>query len=197
MIKKIIFFLFISQMAYAQQSLFSSTNKSVKIKAASYSGSAVLLIPKGTHSAITTSGNFPFNSLLGGGNVAFTGGDTYSSSNSWGPQQLFDNKITNYDWCSNGSSQFGQFVFPKAVNISKIFIVPRIQGDQFPNSVTLKVDGAIVGTFTISATISQSNGLGISYSGRGYYIQPNISGTTWKLEFPATSYIGELEFWGI
>lgn len=158
-------------------------------------GESVLLIPKGTYTAITTSGSFPFNSALGGSNVNFTGGDTYSGSTSWGPQQLFDNKRTDYDWCSIGSSQFGQFVFPKSVNISKIFIVPRSQGDQFPSSVTLKVDGVTIGTYT-TKSISQADGLGIIYSGNGHYIQPNILGTTWRLEFPATSYIGELEFWG-
>lgn len=159
---------------------------------------SVLLIPKGNYTAITTSGTFPFNTTLGSGNVSFTGFNTYQGSTTWGPQALFDNTRTDFDWCSSGGTgQFGQFVFPRAVTITKIFLVPRNQGDSFPNTVTLKVDGNTVGTYTRLASISSADGLNISYTGTGHYIQPNVSGTTWRLEFPdGNNYIGELEFWG-
>lgn len=159
---------------------------------------SALLIPKGNYAAITTSGTFPFNTSLGSGNVSFTGFNTYQGSTTWGPQALFDNVRTNFDWCSNGGTgQFGQFVFPRAVTITKIFLVPRNQGDSFPNTVTLKVDGNTLGTYTRLASISSADGLNISYTGTGHYIQPNITGTTWRLEFPdGDNYIGELEFWG-
>jgi hypothetical protein len=154
-----------------------------------------LLIPKGVYTPITTSGNFPFNPSLGGGQVGFTGESTYSSSTIWGPHSLFDNTKTSYDWCSSGPSQFGQFAFPRSVSMNKIFIVPRTQGDSFPSSVTLVVDGVTVGTYS-QTSISQADGLEMNYSGTGFYIQPNVSGTTWKLVFTSTTYIGEIEFWG-
>jgi len=198
MLKKIIFFLLISQIAFAQRNMFNAGNKTVKNAAVKVVGESVLLIPKGTYTPITTSGSFSFNTSLGGGSVNFTGGDTWSGSSSWGPQQLFDNSRTNYDWCLNGANKFGQFVFPRAVNIKKIFIIPRSQGDSFPTSVILKVDGTTVSTYSTSPSISLADGLGITYSGIGYYIQPNVTGTTLSLEFSGGSYafIGELEFWG-
>lgn len=157
-----------------------------------------LLIPKSnTYGPMTTSGSFPLNPSLGGGNISFLGGPTYEGSSTWGPHQLFDNTRTNFDWCNNGSmTHFGQFTFPKPVFVSKIFIVPRASNDNFPASVTLKVDGVTIGTYT-TKNISTNDGLQINYSGIGHFITPNISGTVWRLEFSvANVYIGELEFLG-
>ena len=157
-----------------------------------------LLIPKSnTYGPMTTSGTFPLNPSLGGGNISFLGGPTYEGSNQWGPHQLFDNIRTSADWCNNGSmTHFGQFTFPKPVFVSKIFIVPRASNDNFPASVTLKVDGVTIGTYT-TKNISTNDGLQINYSGVGHFITPNVSGTVWRLEFSvANVYIGELEFLG-
>jgi hypothetical protein len=162
------------------------------------SATPALLIPKSNaYSAITTSGTFPFNPLFGGGNISFLGGPTYGSSNTWGPHQLFDNTRTNFDWCNDGViNHFGQFTFPKPVNITKIFLVPRSQGDNFPASVTLKVDGVTIGTYA-AKNISTNDGLQLNYSGIGHFIAPNVSGIVWRLEFSvANVYIGELEFLG-
>jgi hypothetical protein len=196
---KILLLVFFSNLAFAQNRMFQSQNgvaKTEPLKKIEI-GNSVLLIPKGNYTAVSTSGTFPFNPVLGGGNVAFTGQETFSGSSSWGPQQLFDNTRTNFDWCSNGPTQFGQFVFPKPVTIKKIFVVPRSQNDNFPTQAILIVDGVTIGTFT-PKNIATSDGLQINYSGNGFLIEANVTGTTWRLEFsgPGAVYIGELEFLG-
>lgn len=55
----------------------------------------------------------------------------------------------------------------------KIFLVPRSLNDSFPTTVTVLVDGTTIGTYT-ATTISNANGMTISYSGTGYYIRPNV-----------------------
>jgi hypothetical protein len=195
----LIFFLGFTVNLQAQQNLFRSTNTNLLATGVQVpvSGNSALLIPKGNYAAITTSGNFPFNPALGGGNVSFIGGATYSGSTTWGPHQLFNNTRTDTDWCNNGGgNHFGQFTFPKSVTITKIFIVPRTQGDNFPTSVTLKVDDVTIGIYT-TKSISSVDGLQINYSGIGHFIVPNLSGTKWRLEFSGNDvYIGELEFIG-
>jgi hypothetical protein len=157
----------------------------------------VLLIPKESYPAMTTSGTFSFNPTLGGGNVSFSGHDVYNYDPQWGPQLAFDNSSRDYGWCNTPTSPLrGSWTFPRSVTMNKIFIVPRGSNDNFPTSVTVYKDGASIGTFSPS-TIGAANGLQISYSGTGYYIIPNSAGTTWELIFNSTNaYIGKIEFWG-
>ena len=160
----------------------------------------VLLIEQKTYPASTTSATFDFNAALGGGTVGFTGHATYNNSTSWGPHQLHNAARSNNDWADlsgDTSQKFGEWTFPQAVLVDKIFIVPRNQNDQFPTSVTVIVDGVSQIVATSSAGISQADGLVTAYSGFGYYIQPDLVGTVWRLEFPtAKTYIGEIEFHG-
>ena len=67
--------------------------------------------------------------------------------------------------------------------------------DNFPTQAILIVDGVTIGTFT-PKNIATSDGLQINYSGNGFLIEANVTGTTWRLEFsgPGAVYIGELEF---
>ena len=158
----------------------------------------VQLIPKGTYTAITTAGTFPFQPT-GGGTVSFSGQATWTNNTKWGPQQLFDNTRTIYDWCNNGASAlFGRWTFPRNVKISKIFMVPRASGPgDLPATITLTVDGTTIGTYS-PTSISNADGLAITYSGTGFYITPNISGRIWLLTAGDSTLrcVGELEFWG-
>jgi hypothetical protein len=143
-----------------------------------------------------TSGTFTMNSVLGGGSITFTGSDVFASSSTWGPQQLFDNIRTDYDWATSGNPPFGQFVFPRPVTMTKLFIVPRNQQDNFPATFTLIVDTVTIGTYS-NTTISAAQGLSVSFTGTGFYVQPNVRGTTWLIQFPTVAaWIGEIEFYG-
>lgn len=159
-----------------------------------------LLVVKKSYTASTTTATFDFNADLGGGSVTFTGHDTYSSSSTWGPQQLHDNTRSGYDWCNAGGvpSLFGQWIFPKLVTVQTIFLVPRSSGDNFPSSVTVKADTNTVATASATVTLTAgTSGHQINYSGTGHKITVNTAGTTWKLEFGGSNaYIGEIEFWG-
>lgn len=158
-----------------------------------------LLIVKKTYTASVSTGTFDFNPTLGGGSVSFSGFDTYNHASNWGPQQLFDNATGIYDWCNYPGTNplFGQFTFPRAVTLSKIFIIPRNAKDKFPANVTVKVDGVNFGTYP-NFSIDSSHGSSISYSGAAICIDINATGTTVRLEFNSSvdAYIGEIEFWG-
>jgi hypothetical protein len=143
-----------------------------------------------------TSGTFTMNSVLGGGSITFTGSDVFASSSQWGPQQAFDNIRTDYDWATSGNPPFGQFVFPRAFTMTKLFIVPRNQQDNFPATFTLIVDTVTIGTYS-NTSVSAAQGLSVSFTGTGFYVQPNLRGTTWRIEFPnGYAWIGEIEFYG-
>jgi len=143
-----------------------------------------------------TSGTFTMNSVLGGGSITFTGSDVFASSSTWGPQQAFDNIRTDYDWATSGNPPFGQFVFPRPVTMTKLFIVPRNQQDNFPATFTLIVDTVTIGTYS-NTSVSAAQGLSVSFTGTGFYVQPNLRGTTWRIEFPnGYAWIGEIEFYG-
>ena len=143
-----------------------------------------------------TSGTFTMNSVLGGGSITFTGSDVFASSSTWGPQQAFDNIRTDYDWATSGNPPFGQFVFPRAFTMTKLFIVPRNQQDNFPATFTLIVDTVTIGTYS-NTSVSAAQGLSVSFTGTGFYVQPNLRGTTWRIEFPnGYAWIGEIEFYG-
>lgn len=136
------------------------------------------------------------NSVLGGGSITYTGSDVFASSSTWGPQQAFDNIRTDYDWATSGNPPFGQFVFPRAFTMTKIFIVPRNQQDNFPATFTLIVDTVTIGTYS-NTSVSAAQGLSVSFTGTGFYVQPNVRGTTWRIEFPnGAAWIGEIEFYG-
>lgn len=157
---------------------------------------SVRLINLGSGSGGPTSGSFTVNSLAGGGTGTFTNSDVFMSSGTWGMAQCFDGSRSDYDLYMTQNPNFMQLVFPRALTVTKIFLVPRNQQDAFPSSLVLKADGSSVGTYS-SSTISQSLGLGISYSGTGFYIQPSTSGTTWRFDFSSTPVsFGEIEFWG-
>jgi hypothetical protein len=156
----------------------------------------VRLINLGTGSGGGTSGSFTMNSLVGGGTGTFTNSDVFMSSGQWGMAQCFDGARSDYDLYMTQNPNFMELVFPTALMVTKIFLVPRNQGDGFPSSLTLKANGSLVDTFT-PTTVSQSLGMGISYSGTGYYIQPARIGTTWRFDFTSTPVsFGEIEFWG-
>ena len=160
------------------------------------STTSVRLINLGSASGGTTSGSFTVNSSAGGGTGTFTNSDVFASSATWGMAQCFDGARSDYDLYMTQNPNFMQIVFPRALTVTKIFLVPRNQGDAFPSSLTLKADGTLLGTYS-SSTVSQSLGMGISYSGTGYYIQPSVSGTTWRFDFSSTPVsFGEIEFWG-
>lgn len=159
-------------------------------------GTPELLIVKGTYPATTTTGSFDF---ISGGSVGFTGHEVFSGAGIWGPQQLFDNTRSNFDWCSFGdtTNTFGQWVFPVSVTVTDIFIVPRLQNDNFPTQVEVVVNGTVVDTYTPTTITYGVSGQYIDYTGTGYKITLNETGTTWRLNFNQTNvYIGEIEFWG-
>lgn len=156
-----------------------------------------LIIEKKSYPPSTTSATFNINPTLGGGNVSFTGSAVYNNSTTWGPQQLFDDTRTIFDWAAEGGPPcFAQFVFAANATVSTIFIIPRSQGDNFPPSVTVSVNGTPINTY-YPTTLTLSSGQQINYTGIGYKIQPGLSGNTWLLSFNSSlAYIGEIEFWG-
>lgn len=161
-----------------------------------------LLIVKRSYPATAPSAVFDFSPLLGGGSVYFTGHTTYNgNSTSWGPHQLHDNTISSFDWCSDSSvtsgNLYGDWTFPRAISVSKIFVVPRSGADNFPSTITVYYNGGYQGMYS-TTTISQGNGLGIAYSGTGYNIVLNgATAQNWRLSFSGSAaYIGEVEFWG-
>ena len=158
-------------------------------------GQKALLIEKKTYPLMTTTGVFDFAM---GGSVAFTGHPVYENNAIWGPHLVFDNARTTFDWCNfNGTSPlFGQWVFPRRVTMKSIFLIPRLSGDGMPTSLSVEVDGVSIGSFT-ATTLDAGSGHYITYAGPGYHIQPNFTGTTWRLNFGGSiAYIGEIEFWG-
>jgi hypothetical protein len=156
-----------------------------------------LIIEKKSYPASTTSATFNINPTLGGGSVSFTGSAVYNNDPTWGPQQLFNDTISIYDWAAEGGPPcFAQFVFAANATVSTIFIIPRSQGDNFPPSVTVSVNSTTINTY-YPTTLTLSSGQQINYTGIGYKIQPGLSGTTWLLSFNSPlAYIGEIEFWG-
>jgi hypothetical protein len=157
---------------------------------------SVRLINLNSASGGTTSGSFTVNSSTGGGTGTFTNSDVFLSSATWGMAQCFNGARSDYDLYMTQNPNFMEIVFPRALTVTKIFLVPRNQGDAFPSSLELKADGTSVGTYT-PTTVSQSLGMGISYTGTGFYIQPSISRTTWRFDFSSTPVsFGEIEFWG-
>ena len=173
-----------------------SLHHMLRAAAGNNQNSKVLLIQKKAYPGGTASLNVDFNAALGGGTVAFTGHPIYGTF--WGCNQLFDNTTTAFDWCNlpGTSPLYGEFVFPVAVNVKNIFIVPRASNDNFPFTFTLKVDGAVIGTYN-QTTLTSTSGQMISYTGTGFNIEPNVRGTTWRLEpSGSNAYIGEIEFWG-
>ena len=157
---------------------------------------SVRLINLNSASGGTTSGSFTVNSSVGGGTGTFTNSDVFLSSATWGMAQCFNGARSDYDLYMTQNPNFMEIVFPRALTVTKIFLVPRNQGDAFPSSLVLKADGTSVGTYT-PTTVSQSLGMGISYTGTGFYIQPSISRTTWRFDFSSTPVsFGEIEFWG-
>jgi hypothetical protein len=157
---------------------------------------SVRLINLNSASGGTTSGSFTVNSSVGGGTGTFTNSDVFISDATWGMAQCFNGARSDYDLYMTQNPNFMEIVFPRALTVTKIFLVPRNQGDAFPSSLILKADGTSVGTYT-PTTVSQSLGMGISYTGTGFYIQPSISRTTWRFDFSSTPVsFGEIEFWG-
>lgn len=161
-----------------------------------------LLIVKRSYPATAPSAVFDFSPLLGGGPVYFTGHTTYNGNGtSWGPHQLHDDLRTAYDWCSDSSvtsgNLYGDWVFPRAVSVSKIFVVPRADASNFPGSIIVYYNGSYQSQY-YSTSISNANGLGIAYSGTGFNIVLNgITAKNWRLSFGGSAaYIGEVEFWG-
>jgi hypothetical protein len=144
-----------------------------------------------------TSGSFTMNSLVGGGTGTFTNSPTFDgSSGTWGMAQCFDGARSGYDLYMVDNPNFMELVFPRGLMVTKIFLVPREQQDAFPSSLTLKANGTLVGTYT-STTVSQALGMGIGFTGTGFYIQPATFGTTWRFDFTSTPVsFGEIEFWG-
>ena len=154
------------------------------------------LINLNSASGGTTSGSFTVNSSAGGGTGTFTNSDVFISDATWGMAQCFNGARSDYDLYMTQNPNFMEIIFPRALTVTKIFLVPRNQGDAFPSSLVLKADGTTVGTYT-PTTVSQSLGMGISYTGTGFYIQPSISRTTWRFDFSSTPVsFGEIEFWG-
>ena len=154
------------------------------------------LINLNSASGGTTSGSFTVNSSAGGGIGTFTNSDVFISDATWGMAQCFNGARSDYDLYMTQNPNFMEIIFPRALTVTKIFLVPRNQGDAFPSSLVLKADGTTVGTYT-PTTVSQSLGMGISYTGTGFYIQPSISRTTWRFDFSSTPVsFGEIEFWG-
>jgi hypothetical protein len=157
---------------------------------------SVRLINLNSASGGTTSGSFTVNSSVGGGTGTFTNSDVFISDATWGMAQCFNGARSDYDLYMTQNPNFMEIVFPRALTVTKIFLVPRNQGDAFPSSLILKADGTSVGTYT-PTTVSQLLGMGISYTGTGFYIQPSISRTTWRFDFSSTPVsFGEIEFWG-
>lgn len=168
-------------------------------------GTPELLIVKGTYPAQPypqNTGTFSFAPSQGGGDVVFSGHAVYAGDqplNSWGPELLFNNTRTLYDWCSSGftTDTFGQVTFPVEVTITAIFIIPRIQNDHMPAQAELVVDGNVIGTYYSTTLTEGVSGQTIPYSGPGYKITPNVAGTTWRLNFNQYQVnIGEIEYWG-
>ena len=156
----------------------------------------VRLINLGTGSGGPTSGSFTLNSLVGGGTGTFTNSDVFMSDGTWGMAQCFDGARSGYDLYMTQNPNFMELVFPRGLMVTKIFLVPREQQDAFPSSLTLKANGTLVGTYT-STTVSQALGMGIGFTGTGFYIQPDRIGTTWRFDFTSTPVsFGEIEFWG-
>jgi hypothetical protein len=156
----------------------------------------VRLINLGTGSGGPTSGLFAMNSLVGGGTGTFTNSDVFMSDGGWGMAQCFDGARSEYDLYMTQNPNFMELVFPRGLMVTKIFLVPRQQQDAFPSSLTLKANGTLVGTYT-STTVSQALGMGIGFTGQGFYIQPDTIGTTWRFDFTSTPVsFGEIEFWG-
>ena len=154
------------------------------------------LINLNSASGGTTSGSFTVNSSAGGGTGTFTNSDVFISDATWGMAQCFNGARSDYDLYMTQNPNFMEIIFPRALTVTKIFLVPRNQGDAFPSSLVLKADGTSVGTYT-PTTVSQLLGMGISYTGTGFYIQPSISRTTWRFDFSSTPVsFGEIEFWG-
>lgn len=157
---------------------------------------SVRIINLGSGSGGATSGSFTMNSLVGGGTGTFTNSDVFMSDGGWGMAQCFDGGRSDYDLYMTQNPNFMELIFPRELMVTKIFLVPRNQQDAFPSSLTLKADGTLVGTYT-PTTVSQALGMGISYSGTGFYIQPAAKGTTWRFDFTSTPVsFGEIEFWG-
>jgi hypothetical protein len=158
-----------------------------------------LLIVKKSYPSSTTTANFDFNPSLGGGSVTFVGMTTYNSSPTWGPWQLFDDTRSAFDWCNDPSYSggMGRWDWPRLVTLNTIFIVPRSQGDNFPTSVTVEINGNIIGGYS-QTTLTASSGQQINYTGVGFKIELNLTNVyQTKLIFPGpNSYIGEIEFWG-
>lgn len=163
-----------------------------------------LLVVKKTYTASTTTATFDFNSSLGGGNVTFTGHQTYNNSSTWGPHQVHDNTRTINDWCNdNVSPLFGEWTFPKGVVVKNIFVVPRSGNDNFPTYVRVKTGGVsgtqVANNSTLETLTAGTSGHEINYTGNGYKIvlSTDIRDSVWRLEFGGSNaYIGEIEFWG-
>lgn len=156
-----------------------------------------LLIVKKAYPPALTTMNVDFAPTLGGGSVQFTGHAPFNNSSSWGPHQIFDGAINTYAWCNldGVNTKFARLVFPKAVVVSHIYLVPR-EVSANPTSIAVYADGVLRGTST-PKTISNADGLVITYTGMGHFIAGTIPCTTLELVFSgATTYVQELEIRG-
>lgn len=156
-----------------------------------------LLIPKANYPGIATDGTVSFYL---GGTVRVQCGSVFIGSSQWGPHQLFDGIVTEYDFIADATgTQFLTLTFPVPVFVKQIFFIPRAQLTNLPTTINMLVDGVSSGSYT-QTTVSNAIGFNSPvYSGAGFYIQPNKSGTVWRFNLlPADSYIGfgEMELWG-
>jgi hypothetical protein len=137
--------------------------------------------------------------------VSYVGPSVFRNNDGqWGAHQLFDDNRTNYDWVVEGTSGTDishAFTFPMNVFVSSIYIIPRNITDSNPSGVKLYVDNILVGSYTSTTLTYGVTGQYINYSGEGYAINCNTTGTVWRLVYTIPSGIsyvsvGELEFWG-
>ena len=162
------------------------------------------VIPVGEYVTLasTISGSFPIETSIHNGYVAFTGHRTFLDSPTWSPRWLFDGDRSPFDWCSNTDLSgagpfFGQFQFPRPLVLRRIYVVPRLQNDNFPISMAVLVDDVTIAVASTTSSISQADGMGLDYTGRGIKVSVSASCIKLRLEFicSANCYIGEIELW--
>lgn len=161
-----------------------------------------LVVVKKTYPQTTTQLSVDTNPTLGGGITEFTCSPIYMGNPGWGPFQLFDDLRTPNDWVSTPDSNnriFSKFVFPRKLGITKIFLVPRAQGDPLPSKVKVIIDDIFYREYTQQQIISQTSGLTINYSGTGYMLDVFAYANSLMITYENVSDVrlGELELYGI
>ena len=164
--------------------------------------SGSLVVIKKSYPQTTTQFTVDMNSVLGGGTIDFTCSPIYIGHAGWGPYQLFDDQRTINDWVATPDSNnriFSKFVFPKKLGITKIFLVPRAQGDPLPSKIKVIINDIFYKEYTQQQTISQATGLTINYFGIGYMLDVFAYANSLTILYENVSDVrlGEIELYGI